>query len=176
MFIRKTALLVLASAGLSCAYAQEGPNLGVEATPAQVAGWDVSVSSDGSGLPAGSGTAKAGADIYTAKCFACHGERGQGLIDDKLAGGQGTIATSAAVKTIGSYWPYATTIFDYVRRAMPYPMPHSLTNQEVYALTAYLLYINGIIGENDVIDAKTLPRIKMPNRNNFVQVYKEPKR
>jgi len=160
--------------GVSSAQAQEGPNLGVEATAAQVAGWDVSVASDGSGLPAGSGTAKAGAEIYTAKCFACHGERGQGLVNDKLAGGQGTIGTDAAVKTIGSYWPYATTVFDYVRRAMPYPQPHSLGDQEAYALTAYLLYVNGLIGENDVIDAKTLPKVKMPNHDNFVQVYKAP--
>jgi S-disulfanyl-L-cysteine oxidoreductase SoxD len=165
------AALVLA---VTLAEAQQGPNLGVEATPEQVAGWDVSIPPDGAGLPPGSGTAKAGGEIYTAKCFACHGERGQGLVNDRLAGGQGTLATDSAVKTIGSYWPYATTVFDYVRRAMPYPQPHSLSDQEAYALTAYLLYVNGIVGENDVIDAKTLPRVKMPNRDNFIRVYKSP--
>ena len=177
MFMRnlRAATFALGVVAVSLASAQEGPNLGVEATPAQVAGWDVSVSPEGSNLPPGSGTAKAGAEIFTAKCFACHGERGEGLVNDKLSGGQGTIATDHAVKTIGSYWPYATTVFDYVRRAMPYPEPHSLTDHEAYALTAYLLYVNGIIGENDVIDAKTLPRVKMPNRDNFIQVYKAPR-
>ena len=90
------------------------------------------------------------------------------MLNDRLAGGQGSLTSDRAVKTIGSYWPYATTIFDYVRRAMPYVQPHSLTNDEAYALTAHLLHINGIIGPNDVIDARTLPAIEMPNLENFV--------
>jgi mono/diheme cytochrome c family protein len=156
--------------------AQQSPNLGVEATPAEIAGWDVSIPPDGSGLPPGSGTPKAGEAIYTVKCMACHGERGAGLLNDRLVGGQGTLTSAAPVRTIGSYWPYATTVFDYVRRAMPYPQPHSLTNDEAYALTAYLLNLNGIIAANAVMDAKTLPRVKMPNRDNFVRIYEPPAR
>jgi mono/diheme cytochrome c family protein len=148
----------------------QSPHLGVPATPEQIAGWDISIPPDGAGLPPGSGTAAQGAALYQSQCFACHGERGQGLVNDRLAGGHGSLATSAAVKTVGSYWPYATTIFDFVRRAMPYQAPHSLTNDQAYALTAYLLYVNGIIEENRVIDAESLPRVEMPNRNGFVRV------
>src|SRR5262245_43531527 len=122
----------------------EGPNLGREATPAQVAGWDISVGPDGIGLPPGKGTSAAGAVVYEQKCQSCHGARGAGQPNDRLVGGQGTLASRAPVRTIGSYWPYATTIFDYVRRAMPYLQPQTLSNDEVYALTAYLLNLNGI--------------------------------
>ena len=91
-------------------------------------------------------------------------------------GGQGTLTSATPVRTIGSYWPYASTIFDYVRRSMPYIQPQSLTNDEVYALTAYLLNLNGIIGENDEIDARTLPKVKMPNQDNFIRMYPAPRR
>ncbi len=160
-----------AVAWISAAVAQEGPNLGVAATPEEIAGWDISVAPDGDGLPQGSGTPSAGAAVFAVKCAACHGPQGEGLLNDRLAGGQGSLTSDRAVKTIGSYWPYATTIFDYVRRAMPYVQPHSLTNDEAYALTAHLLHINGIIGPNDVIDARTLPAIEMPNLENFVWDY-----
>jgi len=149
----------------------EGPNLGREATPAQVAGWDISVGPDGAGLPPGKGTAAAGALVYEQKCQACHGAKGAGQPNDRLVGGQGTLASKTPVKTIGSYWPYATTVFDYVRRAMPYIQPQSLTNDEVYALTAYLLNLNGIIGDGDEMNAQTLPKAKMPNQANFIVVY-----
>ncbi len=162
------ALAVVLASGT--ALAQRGPNLGVAATPEQVAGWDVSVGSDGAGLPPGSGTPAVGAAIFAAKCAACHGPAGEGLVNDRLVGGQGTIATDRPIKTIGSYWPFATTLFDYIRRAMPYPTPHTLTDDEAYALTAHLLHLNGIIGADDVIDANTLPNIRMPNRDNFVRV------
>ena len=151
--------------------APKGPALGVPATPAQIAGSDISIPPDGTGLPEGSGTPAQGAQIYTAKCFACHGPDGTGAAADRLAGGQGTLKNPAPLKTIGSYWPYATTLFDYVRRAMPYPEPHSLTNAEAYALTAYLLHLNGVIGADAVMDAKTLPKVKMPNREQFVPAY-----
>lgn len=151
----------------STAGAQESPGLGVPATADEIAGWDISIGPDGAGLPPGSGTARAGGEIYMAKCLACHGAEGAGQPSDRLVGGQGSIASAAPVKTIGSYWPYATTIFDYVRRAMPFTQPMSLSDDEVYALTAYLLYLNGIIDESDVIDAESLPRIAMPNRENF---------
>jgi cytochrome c len=164
------ALLVggCASAGPS---AVEGPNLGRAATPAQIAGWDISVGPDGAGLPPGRGTPAGGAMVYEQKCLICHGARGAGQPNDRLVGGQGTLASKAPVRTIGSYWPYATTIFDYVRRAMPYIQPQSLSNDEVYAVTAYLLQINGIIGEQDEMNAQTLPKVKMPNQANFIVVY-----
>lgn len=149
----------------------EGPNLGREATPAQIAGWDISVGPDGVGLPPGEGTPAAGALVYEQKCQACHGARGAGQPNDRLVGGQGTLASKSPVRTIGSYWPYATTLFDYVRRAMPYTQPHSLTDDEVYAVTAYLLHLNGIIAEMSVMDAETLPKVRMPNRENFILAY-----
>ena len=148
-----------------------GPGLGVPATEALVASWDVSIPPDGSGLPAGSGTVAQGAQIFNTKCIACHGPEGAGTVNDKLAGGQGTLTSPAPVKTIGSYWPYATTLFDYVRRAMPYPAPHSLSDPEVYALVAYLLNLNGVIRQDAVMNATTLPQVQMPNRAGFERAY-----
>src|SRR5262244_4246128 len=159
-----------AGAGVTAA-TMEGPNLGREATPAQIAGWDISVGPDGVGLPPGKGTPAAGALVYEQKCQACHGARGAGQPNDRLVGGQGTLASKAPVRTIGSYWPYATTLFDYVRRAMPYTQSHSLTDDEVYAVTAYLLHLNGIIAEMSVMDAETLTKVRMPNRENFIFAY-----
>jgi S-disulfanyl-L-cysteine oxidoreductase SoxD len=160
---------VAAAAGcwLAAAGAQEGPGLGVAATPEQVAGWALTILPDGTGLPPGSGDARAGAEVYARSCLACHGNEGEGGPSDRLVGGRGTLASSAPVKTIGSYWPYATTVFDYIRRAMPFIAPQSLTNDEVYAVTAYLLARNGIIGERDQMNARTLPRVKMPNADGF---------
>ena len=160
---------IVASAGSTIGRAQEGPGLGVPATPEQVSGWAISILPDGTGLPAGSGTAAAGAEVYAEKCVACHGVDGAGMPNDQLVGGHGTIATATPVRTIGSYWPYATTVFDYIRRAMPLVAPQSLTNDETYALTAYLLHLNGIIDEGDVMNARTLPRVEMPNHDNFVR-------
>src|SRR5262247_4040724 len=166
------ALIVGGCAGAGAtAGAPEGPNLGREATPAQIAGWDISVGPDGVGLPPGRGTAAGGAAVYEQKCQTCHGAMGAGQPNDRLVGGQGTLASKAPVRTIGSYWPYATTVFDYVRRAMPYMQSQSLTDDEVYAVTAYLLSLNGIIGPQDPINAQTLPQVKMPNRDNFSVVY-----
>jgi len=158
------------STGLTSS-AMESPNLGREATPAQIAGWDISVGPDGIGLPPGQGTPATGAAVYEQKCQVCHGAKGAGQPNDRLVGGQGTLASKAPVRTIGSYWPYATTVFDYVRRSMPYIQPHSLSDNEVYAVTAYLLNLNGIIGENDEMNAQTLPRVRMPNQSNFIVVY-----
>jgi cytochrome c len=146
----------------------KGPSLGVPATEADIAAVDLSIGPDGAGLPPGSGTAKQGAAVYAAKCIACHGPEGANGINDRLVGGRGTLASATPVRTIGSYWPYATTLFDYVRRAMPYPAPHSLTDTEAYSVTAYLLNLNGVIGLDDVMDATSLPRVKMPNRDGFI--------
>ena len=110
-----------------------------------------------------------GEAVYAAKCQACHGEKGAGRPNDQLVGGIGTIAPDKPpVKTVGSYWPYATTLFDYVRRAMPFNEPKSLTDDEVYAVSAYILDLNGIIGADDVLDAQSLPKVKMPNRDGFI--------
>jgi cytochrome c len=169
----------LAAASLACvsaAAAQEGPRLGVPATPEQIAGWDISIGPDGAGLPPGSGTAAAGKAVYEAKCLACHGADGAGQPNDRLVGGEGTLREAAPIRTIGSYWPYATTVFDYIRRAMPYVSPHTLTADETYAVTAYLLALNGVIGEGDVMDATTLPKVVMPNRDGFESAYREPRR
>ncbi len=147
------------------------PNLGVPATDDEIVGWDISVGPSGDNLPPGSGTASSGAAIYAAQCAVCHGSDGAGQPNDALVGGHGTLTDAAPVRTVGSYWPYATTVFDYIRRAMPYLQPQSLTSDEVYALTAYLLHENGIIDENFVVDAESLPAIEMPNRANFREGY-----
>ena len=155
------------------AFAAESPQLGTPITPAEMAAWDLSIQPDGRGLPAGSGTAAAGKAIFVEKCQACHNEEGKGQPFDRLVGGQGTLASAAPVKTIGSFWPYASTVFDYIRRAMPLVAPQSLTNDEVYSLTAYLLSLNGIIKERDVMNAKTLAKVKMPNQGGFIIKYPE---
>jgi len=173
MSTRDLAGVVVLIAAVGCARTTkvETPNLGKLATAAQIAGWDISVGPDGVGLPPGSGTAAKGAAVYEQKCQACHGAKGAGQPNDRLVGGHGTLASAEPVRTIGSYWPYATTVFDYVRRAMPYTQPQSLSNDEVYAVTAYLLNLNGIVGENDEINARTLPNVRMPNQANFIIVY-----
>jgi S-disulfanyl-L-cysteine oxidoreductase SoxD len=167
-------MMLIAVVGYTGSAAQETPNLGRPVTPAEVAGWDISIPPDGTGLPPGSGTPEQGAVVYIQKCQACHGEKGAGQPNDRLVGGQGTLASASPVRTIGSYWPYATTVFDYVRRAMPYTQSQSLTNDEVYAVTAYLLHLNGIIGAQAVMNAQTLPQVQMPNRENFILAYPPP--
>src|SRR5246127_2189862 len=145
------------------------PNLGRPLTPEEISKLDLTVAPDGNGLPPGSGSVSTGAKVYAEKCQGCHGAKGQGGPMDQLTGGVGTIASPKPVKTPVSYWPSATTIFDYVRRAMPYPAPQSLTNDEVYALTAYILSIDGVVAKDAVLDAKTLAAVKMPNRDGFVR-------
>jgi cytochrome c len=165
------AVIALVAVGCARAAVVETPNLGQPATAAQIVGWDISVGPDGIGLPPGSGTPATGAVVYVQKCQACHGAKGAGQPNDRLVGGQGTLASKTPVRTIGSYWPYATTVFDYVRRSMPYIQPQSLTDDEVYAVTAYLLNLNGVIGDTDEMNARTLPKVTMPNRDNFIMMY-----
>ena len=143
-------------------------DFGRPATPDEIKLWDIDVGPDGKGLPAGSGTATQGKQIFADNCAACHGENGQGGIKDRLAGGQGTLASNMPVKTVGSFWPYATTLFDYIRRAMPYPTPGSLSTDETYAVTAYILSLNGIVPADGKVDKDSLPKIRMPNRDGFV--------
>jgi S-disulfanyl-L-cysteine oxidoreductase SoxD len=171
MFMRSALLIagsILTTISAS-AFAAESPNLGRVATPEEIAPWDVSIGPDGVGLPPGSGTPKQGEAIYAARCVACHGEKGAGKPNDQLVGGQGTLpGDGPPVKTVGSFWPYATTVFDYVRRAMPYNESKSLSNDEVYAVVAYILNLNGIIADNDTMDEQTLRIVKMPNRDGFM--------
>src|SRR6266478_7677861 len=168
----RSALLIGASGfalASPVAFAAESPNLGRAATPEEIAAWDISIGPDGVGLPPGSGTPKQGEVVYEAKCVACHGEKGAGKPNDQLVGGLGTLSgDKPPVKTVGSFWPYATSVFDYVRRAMPYNESKSLTNDELYAVVAYILKLNGIIADNDTMDAQTLRKVKMPNRDGFV--------
>ena len=170
MSTHNAALAAACALGLfSFAALAETPNLGKVITPEEVAPWDISVSPDGAGLPPGSGTPKQGEAVYASKCLACHGEKGAGKPNDALVGGIGSLAgDKPALKTVGSFWPYATTIFDYVRRSMPYNESKTLTNDELYAVAAYILQLNGIIGENDTMNAQTLPKVRMPNRDGFV--------
>ena len=162
-------LLCAAIVAVPAAALAQVPQFGQPIAPADAATWDISIGPDGAGLPPGRGTAAQGEAVYAAKCQACHGEKGAGRPNDTLVGGSGTLAPGKApVKTVGSYWPYATTLFDYVRRAMPWNQPKSLTDEEVYAVSAYILNLNGIIGPNDVMDAQSLPKVSMPNRNGFI--------
>ena len=143
-------------------------NLGQPATAGDISRWNIDVSPDGEGLPPGRGTAREGAAVYTARCAKCHGPSGAEGPMDRLVGGRQTLSTAQPIKTIGSYWPYATTLYDYIHRAMPFDAPQSLTADDVYAVTAWLLHQNGIIAEDAVIDATTLPAVHMPNRHGFV--------
>lgn len=138
---------------------------GHDATPQQIAALDISIRPDGKGLPGGSGDVATGRALYAAKCASCHGANGTGGAYAPLVGAMGD---TGKAKTIGNYWPYATTLFDYIRRAMPYNAPGSLSNNEVYALTAYLLQANKIIDAQAIINAQTLPEIVMPARKLFV--------
>jgi cytochrome c len=149
-------------------FAQDSPHLGKAISESDVAAWDISIPPSGEGLPAGSGSAREGRQVYEQHCLACHGAKGVGKPADALTGGIGSLATKAPLRTVGSYWPYSTTLFDFTRRAMPWPRPRSLTNDEVYALTAFILAQNKIIGATDIMNAQTLPKVRMPNRDGFI--------
>jgi S-disulfanyl-L-cysteine oxidoreductase SoxD len=150
----------------------DGPNVGKPIDAAEIAAWDISIQPDGAGLPSGGGKAADGVPMYAEKCAQCHGEGGRGGVAGvtaaPLVGGGPITDISAAMKTIANFWPYATTVFDYTRRAMPWQQPMTLANDEVYALTAYILALNKLIGENDVMNAQTLPKVRMPNRDGFI--------
>lgn len=155
------------------AFAQNS-GLGKPLSENDIKQWDIAILPDGSNLPSGSGTPAQGAKIFAEKCSACHGAEGKGGVAPyypALVGGQPLTNGIDTVKTIANYYAYATTIFDYTRRAMPYNAPRSLTDDEVYSLTAYILALNKLIGDDDVMDAKTLPQVKMPNRDNFIMPY-----
>ena len=163
----KSTLLVLLSVSFVMAQSPKY-KVGKPATPDEIAQRDHFVSPDGKGLPAGKGTAADGRAIFQRRCASCHGSEGKGKDEVPLVGGQGTLATPKPLKTVGSYWPYSTTLFDYINRAMPFDNPGLLSHDQVYAVSALILYWNGIIGEHDIMDAATLARVKMPNREGFI--------
>jgi cytochrome c len=140
---------------------------GEPATAEQIAGWDIDVAADGTGLPPGSGSVAQGEELFARLGAKCHGAKGEGGTAPPLVGGIGSLGTDAPLKTVGSYWPYAPVLFDFIHRAMPADKPQSLTPDEVYALCAYLLYLNGIVPEDAVMDATTLPQVVMPNHAGF---------
>lgn len=174
MFISRLtdAITLMALALFTSVALADGPNLGIPVSQADIEAWDINVLPDGTGLPPGSGTAAQGLDIYAVKCAWCHGQNGEGGTHDVLVGGE-PLEGMDSHKTIYNFWPHATTIFDLIRRAMPYPTPRTLSNDEVYALTAYILALNDLIDEKDVMNAETLPKVQMPNRDGFIPRFPE---
>lgn len=170
--MRKLTYLGVASLGLfvMALHGQERLGLGHPPSSQELREWKSTVLPDGTGLPPGSGTPAEGKSIYLDKCSACHGEQGQGngSLAPQLVGGVGTLKSGNPIRTVGSYWPYATTVWDFIYRAMPYSRPGTLTAHETYAVTAYLLSLNRIISPNAVLNQKTLPAVRMPNRDGFV--------
>jgi mono/diheme cytochrome c family protein len=164
--------MLLAAASVAVAQTPSYSNVGRTPTKEEIQAWDISIGPDGKGLPPGSGTAKEGAPIFASKCAVCHGSAAEGgAIGTRLAGDkalQETLTTLKPVRTVGSYWPFATTIWDYIHRAMPRNQAGTLNPNQIYALTAFILYKSNIIQESDVMDAKTLPKVQMPNRNGFI--------
>jgi len=170
------ALIVAVAAGATMVTAQEpqigrpSVGFGTPITEQAIAPWNIDVrTSDGKGLPPGRGTATEGKTVYDAKCLACHGDKAAGgSVYGAMVGGIGSFTTKTRVLTPGSMYPYAPILFDYTRRAMPMDKPLTLTNDEVYALAAYILALNGLIPETAVMDAESLPKVKMPNRDGFI--------
>jgi S-disulfanyl-L-cysteine oxidoreductase SoxD len=162
--------LIVVMFAFGAAAAAQSPTFGVGRPPLSedLRAIDIEVLPDGRGLPPGSGTAAIGRDVYARRCETCHGPSGKEGPQDVLVGGTGSLTTPRPQKTVGSYWPYATTLWDYIRRAMPFDHPGTMTVDEVYAASAYVLFLNGIVNEQDVLNQTTLPQVKMPNRNGFV--------
>src|SRR5262249_34044247 len=148
----------------------QSPKFGVgrPPTPDEIRALGSAIAPDGTGLPSGSGSVAAGRELFAARCARCHGPNGEGDAGARLVGGQGTLNTPRPLKTVGSFWPYATTLWDYINRAMPFDQPGLLTPSEVYAVAAFVLNLNGIVDSGAVMNAATLPKVKMPNRDGFV--------
>ncbi len=152
----------------------QGLNLGQPVTPQEIAAWDRGVMPDGQGLPPGQGSVSEGKAIYQQQCINCHGENGLGNSGDQLAGAIHSLTDEWPEQTIGTYWPYATTLFDFTRRSMPMTQPGSLSDDQVYAVVAYMLFLNRIIGEDVIMNAEMLKKIDMPNRDGFINIYEQP--
>src|SRR5262245_58246673 len=155
-------MLMPSACAIALLLAAQSPKYDVGRAPKEqeIRALGITVAPDGTGLPEGSGTAAEGRQVFAARCVKCHGEKGEGNIGPALVGGRGTLATPKPRKTVGSFWPYATTVWDYVNRAMPFNQPGLLTHSEVYAVVAYILYLNDIVGETQVLNAKTLAKIR----------------
>ncbi len=151
------------------------PHLGKAVNEQLIRQWNWDIFPNGEGLPQGKGDALAGKTVYQQYCLSCHGDRGEGGSAEELAGAEHGLTDNPPDKTIGTYWPYATTLFDFIRRSMPLNAPGQLNNNQLYAVTAYLLYLNDIIDQTDVMTAKSLPRIKMPNQEGFINCYRQPR-
>jgi cytochrome c len=169
----RSEILLLAILSLAPGMATAQPfGFGQPVSEAAIAGWNIDVRPDGSGLPPGRGSVAEGETVFQQSCAACHGVHGEGsAAAPGLAGGIGSLATAHPVRTVGSYWPYATTLFDYIRRAMPFNAPQSLSADQVYAVSAYVLHLNGLVDAQASLDAQTLPTVLMPNRDGFRPVY-----
>ena len=142
--------------------------IGTPATASEIAGWDIDIRPDGKGLPPGSGSVEDGEMMYEEKCASCHGSFGEGVGRyPVLSGGEGTLTEERPEKTVGSFWPYASTLWDYIHRAMPFPQPQSMSDEEVYAITAYVLYLNDLVEDDFVLTADNLASVEMPNRDGF---------
>ncbi|MHC2108578.1 c-type cytochrome [Methylobacterium sp. CM6246] len=152
----------------AAADAAERLGIGRPAAEAEIAAWNIDIDRDGRKLPPGSGSVAQGRSVFEAQCASCHGSHGEGGTGERLVGGQGTLATVKPIKTVGSFWPYAPTLFDYIRRAMPLNAPQSLSDADVYAVSAYILHLNGVVADGAILDAGTLAAIRMPNRDGFV--------
>jgi S-disulfanyl-L-cysteine oxidoreductase SoxD len=162
---------LIVAAGATAHAAEPGYfGYGHKAAPEQISGWDIDVrGDDGAGLPPGKGTVDRGSEVYAAQCAACHGTFGEGEGRfPKLVGGAGTLRADRPELTVGSYWPFAPTLWDYINRAMPMPAPHTLSSDDVYALSAYILNLNDVVPNEFVADRDSLPKVKMPNRDNFI--------
>ena len=168
MWTRSAAALAALTATATLAAQSPTFNVGRAPTREEILALGAAIAPDGSGLPEGSGSVSAGREVFAAHCSRCHGPNAEGDVGPRLVGGQGTLATPRPLKTVGSFWPYATTLFDYIRRAMPYPTPGSLNNDEIYAVVAYILSLNGILPADGKVDRENLPNIKMPNRDGFI--------
>ncbi|UCP11665.1 c-type cytochrome [Pseudomonas sp. MM213] len=158
---------VLSICTVASVAADQKHGLGHAVTEEQIASWNIDVAPDGKNLPAGQGTVMDGEKIYQTSCLACHGANLEGGMGPALMGGKGTLTSQKPVKTVGSYWPYATTLYDYVRRAMPFQQPQSLSNDQVYSVVGYILNKNELLEVNATVNADTLTRVKMPNRDAF---------
>jgi cytochrome c len=167
--MRKLSIAALVwAAAVTLAAQSPASGVGRPATPDEIRDLGAAIAPDGGGLPPGSGTAIAGREIFAARCAKCHGEKALGDVGPTLVGGRGTLQTARPLKTVGSFWPYATTVWDYVNRAMPFDEPGLLKPPDVYAVVAYILNLNGIIASDAVMDAQSLPKVRMPNRDGFV--------
>jgi len=170
--MRSRALITAAFAAWTATaiVAAQSPKFGVgrPPTPEEIRELGSAIAPDGTGLPAGSGTVAAGRELFSAQCARCHGPNGEGDVGPVLVGGRGTLATPRPLKTVGSFWPYATTLWDYINRAMPFDQPGKLAPPDVYAAVAYVLNLNGIVAADGVMDSTSLPKVRMPNRDGFV--------